>query len=109
VLVGSVDRIFKMAEKEQGFRQTMMRRRDTFQAGLTLVGQILGFLIGMSGIGGGVYLVHSDKSITGFAVFFTSLAALVSVFIVTNSRAQSQKAAQPTTQPNQKAAAATTT
>ena len=50
--------------------------------------------MGMSGIAGGVYLVKSDKPITGFGVFFTSLATLMGVFFY-NRRRTTQKAITP--------------
>jgi uncharacterized membrane protein len=96
VLSGSADRIIKMAESEQMHRQTLDRRQQWHRAGLTFVGQLFAFLIGMSGIGGGIYLVKSDKSISGFSVFFTSLAALIGVFIYSR---------RDTSQPKKQAAA----
>ena len=80
VLVGSADRIIKMAEKEQDHRHRFQLRNQTHRATLTFVGQMFAFLIAVFGIGGGIYLVKNDKSVAGFGVFFTSLASIVGLF-----------------------------
>jgi len=86
VLAGSADRIIKMAEKEQAHRHLCQLRQQSNLARLTLIGQIFAFLMGISGVGGGIYLVRNDKSIAGFGVFFASLAALVGLFFFNQSR-----------------------
>jgi uncharacterized membrane protein len=73
VLAGSADRIIKMAEKEQEHRHKVQLRGQTQIATITFIGQMFAFLMGICGIGGGIYLVNNDKSIVGFSVFFTSL------------------------------------
>jgi uncharacterized membrane protein len=94
ILPGSADRIIRMAEKEQAHRHQIESRGQRHRLGITFVGQLFAFLMGMSGIAGGVYLVKSDKPITGFGVFFTSLATLVGVFFY-NRRRTTQKAIVP--------------
>ena len=86
VLVGSADRIIKMAEKEQDHRHQFQIRNQTHQATLTFMGQVFAFSMGISGVGGGIYLVKNDKSIAGFSVFFTSLASLVGLFFYNRNR-----------------------
>jgi uncharacterized membrane protein len=90
VLAGAADRIIKMAEKEQGHRHQIQINHQSNQVRLTFVGQLLAFLMGFSGIAGGIYLVKNDKSITGFGVFFTSLAALIGLFFFNQSRSKQQ-------------------
>lgn len=102
VLPGSADRIIKMAEKAQDHYQTMESRQLNYKAGLTFTGQLFAFSIGLAGVYGGIYLVLKDKSISGFGMFFTSLAALVGVFIYNNRRnTRPPPAAGPITQPPQ--------
>jgi uncharacterized membrane protein len=86
VLPGSADRIIRMAEKEQDHRHALQGRSQTHLVRLTFVGQLFAFVLGISGILGGIYLVKNDKSIVGFSVFFTSLAALVGLFLFNQSR-----------------------
>lgn len=92
VLAGSADRIIKMAEKEQDHRHRFQFRNQTHQATLTFMGQVFAFLMGISGIGGGIYLVKNDKSIAGFGVFFTSLASLVGLFFYNRNRSKTPPA-----------------
>lgn len=69
-----------MAEKEQTHRHQAESREQNHRFGITLAGQIFAFLIGIVGVGGGIYLAKNDKPITGFGIFFTSLATIMGVF-----------------------------
>jgi uncharacterized membrane protein len=69
-----------MAENEQSHRHQSEKMEQTNRMRVTLVGQIFAFLIGISGISGGIFLVKYDKSISGFGVFFSSLASIMGVF-----------------------------
>lgn len=91
VLAGSADRIIKMAEREQGHRHQLQLRGQSQQATLTFVGQLFAFIMGFSGIAGGIYLVKSDKSIAGFSVFFTSLSVLVGAYIYNRKKSSLPK------------------
>jgi uncharacterized membrane protein len=89
VLAGSADRIIKMAEKEQEHRHKLQLKNQTQVGWLTFIGQLFAFVIGVSGVAGGIFLVKNDKSVTGFSVFFTSLAALVGIFLYNRKRSKS--------------------
>lgn len=91
VLAGSADRIIKMAEREQGHRHQLQIRGQSQQAILTFVGQLFAFIMGFSGIAGGIYLVKSDKSIAGFSVFFTSLSVLVGAYLYNRKKSSLPK------------------
>jgi uncharacterized membrane protein len=82
VLSGSADRIIKMAEKEQDQRHKLQSVAQGHLAKITFLGQILAFLMGLSGIAGGVFLAMHDKPVSGFGVFITSLGTLVGLFLV---------------------------
>ena len=88
VLAGSADRIIKMAEKEQDHRHKLQIQNQIQLGWLTFIGQLFAFVIGVSGVAGGIYLVKNDKSVTGFSVFFTSLAALVGIFFYNRKRSK---------------------
>lgn len=92
-LTGSADRIIKMAEKEQEHRLNFIRTQQSHQFVLTVIGQSLAFLMGISGIAGGIYLVATDKSISGFSVFFSSLAVLAGVYLYNRKTPPSQPSA----------------
>ena len=86
VLAGSADRIIRMAEKEQDHRHKLQLQNQSQLVRLTFIGQLFAFAIGISGVAGGIYLVKCDKSITGFSMFFSSLAALVGIFLFNRKR-----------------------
>ena len=81
VLPGSANRIIKMAELEQTHQHQYVNRGQLHVFVVTVIGQISGALLGMAGVVGGVFLVFYNKPITGFSVFFTSLGALVGIFV----------------------------
>jgi uncharacterized membrane protein len=95
ILPGAADRIITMAELEQRHQHQAEVRNQKYRGFLAFVGQLFGLAIGLSGIGGGVFLASHDKSLVGFGVFFSSLAALVGVFIF-----QKRKAVRPISEPN---------
>jgi|ERR1039458_2196410 uncharacterized membrane protein len=94
VLPGAANRIIKMAENEQTHSHNMQIRTEGHRFKLTITGQVFGFIIGISGVAGGIWLVGHDKSIGGFSVFFTSLAVLVGGFIYSR-RKPAPKPSQP--------------
>lgn len=81
VFPGCAERILKMAEDQAHHRQDLERSVVQAKIGTERRGQWFGFLLGLVGIAGGVYLVRSGQSITGFGVFLTSLGTLVGVFL----------------------------
>jgi uncharacterized membrane protein len=90
ILPGAADRIIRMAENEQTHTHEMHIRSGTHRFVITVLGQVFGFCIGISGVCGGVYLVAHDKSLAGFGVFFASLGAIVGAFLYGKKRAPAQ-------------------
>lgn len=78
---GFANRIFEMAEREQRHRHETEGKIVKSHFGTVHLGQIFGFLIGITAIVSGVYLVLKDKQVSGFGIFFSGLAALVGAFI----------------------------
>ena len=66
-----------MAEKEQEHRHALEKTLP----GLAMWGQRFGFLLGLTGILGGIILAALGKSLTGFGVFLISLGSLVGVYM----------------------------
>lgn len=73
---------------EQDFRHEMARKEQeesraclTYVATKTYIGQACAFILGMTGIGGGIYLLANDKETGGLAAIITTLVALVGAFI----------------------------
>jgi|GEM_PF-2361033 len=86
---GFADRIIKIAENEQNHRQEMEKiyaqssehqlDRNTT---LSFRGQLFAFVIAMTAVCGGIYLIANDKSAAGLTAIIAALVALVAVFIV---------------------------
>ncbi len=51
----------------------------------SLLGIVLGFLLGFSAVAGGLLLAYSGRNITGFGIFFSGLAMLLGAFIFGHS------------------------
>lgn len=82
ISTGFATRIFEMAEREQAHRHQIDQRVFKAHFSTIRIGQIFAFIIGMSAVCGGIYLLMHDKALTGLAVFITALAALVAAFLV---------------------------
>ena len=87
-LPGLAERIVARAEKEQTFRHDITRERiagvkaqQRHVAIKTYVGQCGAFVIAMTAIGGGIWLLATGKSTEGLWSIIGALASLVAVFI----------------------------
>lgn len=87
---GLADRIVTMAEKEQGTRHVIMRRRNLAQIWITAAGQFFGFILALAIIAIAGWLLAHDKPIAGFAALLTGIATLVGPFIYRKKRPQQQ-------------------
>ncbi|MGE3409025.1 MAG: DUF2335 domain-containing protein [Pirellulales bacterium] len=88
VVPGLANRIALRPEKEQEFRHEIARyqietwRRDLRHTAIRgYIGQAFGFLIAMTAVGGGIYLLANDKSTQGIASIISALAFLTVTFI----------------------------
>lgn len=82
LIPNGADRIMKMAEKQQDHRMRIERTaigRQTFQS---FIGQIFGFLIGLSGIGSGTFLAYNGFTTVGTVIAGGTVVSLVSVFVI---------------------------
>ena len=77
VLPGLADRITKMAE---GYARDRWRNGRTARWS-TILGQLFAFVVAMTIILGGFYLVLHDKSPEGITAVVATVAAIVTVFI----------------------------
>lgn len=83
---GFADRILGMAEQEQNHRHTMETKSLNGLISSRLFGQIAAFLLGVLGIGGGLYLVSNGKSVEGLSAFFVALGSLMGVFVLSKKQ-----------------------
>lgn len=81
VLPGAADRILSMSESEQNHRHQMEQQHLDLVRKMSLKGLYCGFFIAISIIIGGLILLSLGKSLEGFGLIITALAALVGAFI----------------------------
>lgn len=81
ILPGSADRILKQAEAQTEHRIKMESKVVSADIIKSYLGLIFGFLIGLSGIGGGIYLATLGFDVFGPILSGGSLVMLVTAFI----------------------------
>ena len=81
VVAGSAERIIRMAENQNAHRLALEKTVVTANVAAQKNGVMFGFIIAMTAILGGIYLVATGKPATGLAAILSSLAALVGVFV----------------------------
>ena len=88
LLPGMAERLVSLAEKEQMHRHHTVdkaigleRHQLTEAAKESLRGQLFAFLISMTAIFGGIWLIANDKPAGGVTAIISSLGALVTVFL----------------------------
>ena len=81
---GAANRLIAMAELEQVEAWKYRRTGRRIEA----AGLVCGFILGMTGLGGGVWLAANGMSGVGFAAVIGSLATLAAVFVLRALRGQ---------------------
>jgi uncharacterized membrane protein len=78
---GFADRIVKMAEKEQVHRHEQDNLRWPAQKKLLSRGQVFGFILSLSIVGGGIWLLLENKPIYGFTTLLGAIGVVVGPFL----------------------------
>ena len=81
IFPGCADRIVTMAEKQSDHRQDLEKLELRVGISSERLGAVLAFLVVMSAIFGGLYLITIGKDAMGMAAIISSLAALAGVFV----------------------------
>jgi uncharacterized membrane protein len=81
ILPGTAERIIAMAESQHTHRQGLESHVVHSNVAAQRLGTILGFIVAMTVVVGGMYLVHEGKNAAGLASILTALASLVGVFL----------------------------
>ena len=81
-LPNAAERILVMAEQQAAHRRLQEDRVVRGNVRNQLTGSIFAFLLGMTAIGGGIYLIAIGKDVTGLTAIITALVSLASIFIV---------------------------
>ena len=92
ILPGSADRILKQAENQTRHRIEMESKVINADIRKSYIGLIFGFLIGILGIGGGIYLATLGFDIFGPVLSSGTLVSIVVAFIYgTKSRKEERE------------------
>ena len=81
ILPGAAERIIAMAEKQSRHRQDLESKVIVSDIISSRLGLIFGFIVGLGGIISGAIIIILSGQIVGGLISFTSLAALVGVFV----------------------------
>jgi uncharacterized membrane protein len=81
IVPGSAERIIKLAETQHDHRLEI--EKSVIDSGIAAqkLGTILGFILAMTAILGGVFLIYVGKESTGITSIIAALAGLVGVFV----------------------------
>ena len=77
-----------MAESQHHHRQGLESHVIHSNVSAQKLGTVLGFIVAMTVVIGGMYLVHEGKSTAGLATILTALASLVGVFLYSKHEQQ---------------------
>ena len=77
-----------MAESQHSHRQELEKHVIKSNVSAQKLGTILGFVVSMTVVLGGMFLVHEGKSGEGLAAILTALASLVGVFLYSKREQQ---------------------
>ena len=80
-LPGAAERIVSMAERQSAHRQDIEKIVVSSNAHAQKVGPYLGFVVAMTAVGGGIYLMAHGDDVYGLASVIGALASLAGVFI----------------------------
>ena len=79
---GGAERIIAMAEEQSRHRQLLEKTVIDSNCRTQRTGPVYGFIVSMTAVVGGIYLVRLGKSPEGLASIITALASLATVFIL---------------------------
>ena len=82
VLPGAAERIIAMAEKQQEHRQTIERNVIFGNTASQTRGNYLGFIVCMTAILGGIWLIYLGRETIGLAAVIAPITGLVAIFVV---------------------------
>ncbi|MBZ5526969.1 MAG: DUF2335 domain-containing protein [Acidobacteriia bacterium] len=86
VMPGLAERIIGMAEQQSRHRQGLERTVVDSNAFVQKIGPFLGFIVAMTAVIGGIFLILKGKDGYGLAAIIGALASLAGVFIYGKSR-----------------------
>ena len=100
ILPGSAERIFSQFEEQSAHRRFLEAK--VISAGVISqhVGSVSGLIIGLLGVGGGIWLTHEGKSSEGLTALLATLAGLVGTFLYKRNQQDSERSKKRNPEPN---------
>lgn len=89
ILPGAAERIIRMAEQQGEHRRSLEKTAIEANATAEKRGPILGFILAMTALIGGIWLISKGLKIEGLVALLTAIAAPVGVFVY--GKVQQQK------------------
>lgn len=83
-----VDKVIHLTGTEAEFRRIESRRVNNFTFVERLVGQFAGLLIGLSSVGGGIYLVFQGHDWAGASIAGAGIAGLATAFVTGKNKSK---------------------
>ena len=81
VMPGLADRLISQAEQQTAHRHYMEKKHLNANICKSILGLVFGFLIGLLGVGGGMYLTYMGFNVIGIIFSSATLVSLVMAFI----------------------------
>jgi uncharacterized membrane protein len=81
LMPGLADRLISQAEQQTAHRHYMEKKHLNANICKSILGLIFGFLIGLLGVGGGMYLTYMGFNVIGIIFSSATLVSLVMAFI----------------------------
>lgn len=92
VVPNGAERILAMAERQSAHRESIEAQVIAGNISIQKQGNLRAFIISMTVILGGIYVMATGKSGWGFAAILTSLASIASVFVVAKIEQRKERA-----------------
>ena len=91
IVPGAAQRIFVQFEEQSTHRRTM--EADVISSGAfsQRIGSISASLIGLIGVGGGLWLAHEVKSLVGLTALFGTLTGLITTYLYKRKRQDQER------------------
>lgn len=90
-----MDRILKMAENEQLYRQNRESRLIEIESRSILFGQVSALAIAVISIGGGIYLLAAGHSAVGLTTIITAVGALSAAYFYSQHQKRPKSPSSP--------------
>lgn len=91
IVPGAAERIFTQFEEQSAHRRAMEAQVIRSNAFSQRLGSISASLIGILGVGGGIWLTYAGKNLAGLASVIATLAALTGVYLAQQAKQSKER------------------